>query len=151
MGSTKSTNLVAAGALALLLAGPSGAAEGVGEVALDVGRLRNTRGEVVIAVFRSPEGFPDGQYAFRAASIPAEARSVSRRFPALPPGEYAILVIHDEDRDGALDTGLFGIPTEGYGASRNDLPTFSAPSFAGNRFVVEAGKVTSVQIRLRYL
>jgi uncharacterized protein (DUF2141 family) len=28
---------------------------------------------------------------------------------------YAIAVIHDENRNGELDTNMFGIPKEGYG------------------------------------
>jgi uncharacterized protein (DUF2141 family) len=148
MGSTKSTTVAA---LLLALAAPPARADGVGEVALEVGSLRNRRGELLVAVFRSPEGFPDGRHAFRQARIPASAASLRHGFPGLPPGEYAILVIHDEDRDGALDTSFLGIPTEGYGASRNQLPRFGAPTWTKNRFTVAAGHVTPVTIRLRYL
>jgi uncharacterized protein (DUF2141 family) len=149
MRSTKSTMGVLLGAL-LLVAAPAARAGGVGEVALEVGGLRNARGEVRVAVFSSPGDFA-GRRAFREARVPAAAGAVARGFPGLPPGDYAILVFHDEDRDGVLDTGFLGIPTEGYGASRNDLPRFGAPSFQGNRFTVEAGKVTPIHICLRYL
>jgi uncharacterized protein (DUF2141 family) len=151
MGSTKSTMVAAALLIALTAAPAPAPADGVGEVALEVGQLRNRRGELLVAVFRSPEGFPDGRHAFRQARIPASAPSLRHGFPGLPPGEYAILVIHDEDRDGGLDTSFLGIPTEGYGASRNHLPRFGAPTWTKNRFTVAAGQVTPVTIRLRYL
>ena len=34
------------------------------------------------------------------------------------PGEYSLLVIHDENRNGKLDKAL-GMPREGFGFSRN--------------------------------
>ena len=145
--------LAAAAAVAVgpaLLAPPARAeGAGLGEVDLEVGPLRNSRGDVLVAVFRAAEDFPDPRRVFREARVPAAAM-VRRSFPALPPGEYAILVVHDEDRDGDLDTTFLGIPSEGYGASRNDLPRFSAPKWKGNRFTVTAGAVTPIKIRLRY-
>jgi uncharacterized protein (DUF2141 family) len=36
-------------------------------------------------------------------------------FSDIKPGNYAIAVIHDENRNGELDTNMFGIPKEGYG------------------------------------
>jgi uncharacterized protein (DUF2141 family) len=38
-------------------------------------------------------------------------------------------VIHDENRNGELDTNMFGIPKEGYGFSSGAKVTMSAPSF----------------------
>jgi uncharacterized protein (DUF2141 family) len=56
-------------------------------------------------------------------------------FEDIPPGTYAIVVIHDENMNGKLDTNVLGIPTEGYGFSRDakaplGVPTFSAASFS---------------------
>jgi uncharacterized protein (DUF2141 family) len=38
-------------------------------------------------------------------------------FGDIPPGTYAIAVIHDENSHGKLDTNRLGVPTEGYGFS----------------------------------
>ncbi len=146
MQSTKS----AMAALFMLLATGTASAGGVGEVALEITGLRNDRGEVLVALFRSPEGFPDGRYAFRYARVAATVPSLRVAFPGLPAGDYAIAVIHDEDRDARLDTNWMGIPREGYGASRNALPRFSAPTWKGNRFPVTAGAIEPVVIRVRY-
>jgi uncharacterized protein (DUF2141 family) len=35
-------------------------------------------------------------------------------FSDIKPGNYAIAVIHDENRNGELDTNMFGIPKEGW-------------------------------------
>ena len=42
------------------------------------------------------------------------------------PGQYAIRFFHDENSNGKMDTGTFGIPTEGYGFS-NDARGFMGP------------------------
>jgi uncharacterized protein (DUF2141 family) len=51
-------------------------------------------------------------------------------FSDIKPGNYAIAVIHDENRNGELDTNMFGIPKEGYGFSSGAKVTMSAPSFS---------------------
>jgi uncharacterized protein (DUF2141 family) len=53
-------------------------------------------------------------------------------FSDIKPGNYAI-AIHDENRNGELDTNMFGIPKEGYGSSgkgHNECPSFSDAVFS---------------------
>lgn len=50
-------------------------------------------------------------------------------FTGLTAGVYAISVVHDEDSNGELNTGLFGIPSEFVGFSNNVRGTFGPPSF----------------------
>ena len=70
-------------------------------------------------------------------------------FEDIPPGTYALAVIHDENSNGKLDTNWLGIPTEGYGFS-NDArgllgpPTFLAASFSYN------GRSVELPISLHY-
>jgi uncharacterized protein (DUF2141 family) len=48
----------------------------------------------------------------------------------LPAGDYAVRVIHDENRNGILDRdGWLTTPTESYGYSRNARATVSAVAF----------------------
>jgi len=65
-------------------------------------------------------------------------------------GTYAIALYHDADDDNELDRGLFGIPTEGYGFSRNAGGGLSGPSFRDA--AVEVGPAQRVRsvIRARY-
>ena len=41
------------------------------------------------------------------------------RIDDLDPGTYAVSIVYDEDSNGELNTGLFGIPTEPVGVSNN--------------------------------
>jgi uncharacterized protein (DUF2141 family) len=61
----------------------------------------------------------------------------SLAFPALPPGEYAVVVFHDANDNGVIDHKLIGIPSEELGFSNafklsfsSGLPTFEKLRFA---------------------
>lgn len=51
------------------------------------------------------------------------------KFNSLKAGTYAIRYFHDENENGELDTGTFGIPTEGYGFSNDARGFMGPPSF----------------------
>jgi uncharacterized protein (DUF2141 family) len=59
-------------------------------------------------------------------------------------------VIHDENDNGKLDSGTFGIPREGFGFGNDAMGTFGPPSFKKASITVEQGKI-SISISMRYL
>lgn len=65
-------------------------------------------------------------------------------------GTYAIGLYHDADDDNELDRGVFGVPTEGYGFSRNVGGGLSAPSFADAALEVGDNAVVRTVVRIRY-
>lgn len=70
-------------------------------------------------------------------------------WPDLPPGDYAVAAIHDENGNAKLDRNLFGIPKEGFGFANNSHVTFSAPAFY--KAVVHVGcPSTDITIHLLY-
>ena len=71
------------------------------------------------------------------------------RFAALPPGDYAVAVIHDENGNARLDT-FAGIPKDGFGFSRNPPIRFGPPRFAAARFTL-AGDAEQQQVTMRYI
>lgn len=66
------------------------------------------------------------------------------------PGTYAVAFYHDQDDDGVLDRGMFSVPTEGYGFSRNVGGGLSAPSFQSASLDVAAGARVRTVARVRY-
>lgn len=70
-------------------------------------------------------------------------------FPDIAPGTYAVSVVHDENADGELNTGNFGIPLEGFGFSQNPEIRTRAPEFSEAAIVV-VGSETTTQIELIY-
>jgi uncharacterized protein (DUF2141 family) len=66
------------------------------------------------------------------------------------PGSYAVALYHDANDDGRMDRGVFGVPTEGYGFSRNVGGGLSAPSFRDAALQVGADATVRTVVRIRY-
>lgn len=122
-----------------------------GTVVIELVNVQNGRGQLLAALFRERRGFPaDGAKAFARRVVKAHKGVVRLSFTAVPPGPFVISVHHDEDADFELDTGLFGIPTEGYGFSRNAHAPFGPPSFDDCKLSLQAGQQQLLRIRIRY-
>jgi len=61
----------------------------------------------------------------------------------LPPGEYAIRIMHDVNSNDELDANFVGMPTEPYAFSNNARGMFGPATWEDARFVLE-GEVTQV-------
>ena len=65
-------------------------------------------------------------------------------FNELEAGTYAVSIVYDEDRDGNLNTGFFGIPSELVGFSNNAKGTFGPPSFHKTSFTFSESETISI-------
>jgi len=113
--------------------------------------IRNSTGTVACALFESPDGFPI-EYLRSATNIMViKIRKTQARcdFEDIPPGQYALAVIHDENMDGKLDTNWLGVPTEGYGFSNDAKASLGAPSFSAASFPYD-GRNLDLTISLEY-
>ncbi len=119
------------------------------ELEVQLERVRNERGSVHLCLTRDPAHFPDCGKDPDALkrSVPAGTRSIS--FTGIRPGSYALAVLHDENRNGRLDTWA-GIPREGFGFSRSPKVLFGPPGFDQVRFGIAAG-FTRQTVRMQYL
>ena len=70
-------------------------------------------------------------------------------FEDIPPGTYALAIVHDENMNGKLDTNLLGIPKEGYGFSNDAKALLGAPSFSAASFSYD-GQNLELTISLNY-
>lgn len=139
--------MILAPAAALLLgAAPIDLAQ---PLTVTVDGLRTTQGVLRICLTSRPDHFPDCTHDpdKRHFSIPA-ARADAIDLGALPPGGYALAIIHDQNGNNRLDT-FMGIPKEGVGFSRNPPIRFGAPSFRAARFAVAGGSAHE-DVRIRY-
>jgi uncharacterized protein (DUF2141 family) len=121
------------------------------QVRAEISGIRNSRGDVGCLLFASSDGWPQTTaraYRVRHAAI-ADGRATCD-FGDLPAGQYAVMTIHDENRNGICDKNAFGAPKEGYGASNNVTHTFSPPTFDEARFTVANGAVVVTRITLKY-
>jgi uncharacterized protein (DUF2141 family) len=101
-------------------------------IRIHVDGLRDTRGVVGILLFRSTDGWPEDvskSYRQQSASIAEGARDATVRFENVPAGSYAVVALHDENKNMKLDKNLVGWPKEGFGFANNPHVGMSPPAF----------------------
>lgn len=97
--------------------------------------IKDDTGVIQLSLFSQEKGFPDDyRKAVKRATLPALRGDLTYQFDSIPPGTYAVAVIHDENKDKTLQKNFFGAPAEGWGVSRNVNPKFRAPYFSEAKF-----------------
>jgi uncharacterized protein (DUF2141 family) len=122
-----------------------------GNLTVTIDGLKNQKGQVCLSVFSSSQGFPnknDRALAIQCVKLAGTAPTIT--FPKLKAGNYAVAVIHDANNDSKLNSNGLGIPTEGFGFSRNPTILTGPPKFADSSVLV-VGANTDVQIQMQYL
>jgi uncharacterized protein (DUF2141 family) len=115
--------------------------------------IRNDKGQVFIQLWTKPDGFPkQGDKAYKFVAIDANKAvngTVTTTFTDLAPGTYAVSTLHDENRNGKMDSNMLGIPKEGWAVSNNIVTHTHAPSFEQASFQIPAGG-QRISIELHY-
>lgn len=119
---------------------------------IHVDGFRNTHGNLGTILFRSPDGWPeDKDKSFRHGPAPIDkaTKTSVAVWPDLPPGDYAVAAIHDENSNAKLDRNLIGIPKEGFGFANNPHVILGPPPFQ-KAIVHVACPTTDTTIHLQY-
>jgi uncharacterized protein (DUF2141 family) len=120
------------------------------EITVTIDGLKNLQGQICLSVFDSSQGFPsNSDRAIAGQCLKVTKNTITATFRNLPAGSYAVAVIHDANSDRSLNTNILGIPTEGFGFSRNPQIMTGPPKF-GDSAVFVAGQNTEIAIRLKY-
>jgi uncharacterized protein (DUF2141 family) len=108
--------------------------------------LRKNTGSIFVSLFARPESW-DREIPDQIIQVAPLQGTDATTSVDLPPGEYAFFLYHDEDGNGELKRGAFGLPGEPYAFSNNVHIGFSKPSFAKMSFVVgTGGTVQDIQL-----
>ena len=111
---------------------------------IELAGIENDHGLVRVAVCKLAT-FTTRNCPFTGAA-PPKPGSVVVSVPDIPPGRYTVQACHDEDGNGRLRRGLFGLPTEAIGFSRDARIRLGPPSFEGAAMDV-AESVTATRLR----
>ena len=117
--------------IAIVMSGMVSAQNRLFTLELEITALRSDEGKVSIQLFDE-----NHVVVKQLHTNISEGKSIVS-VDSLSPGQYAIRYYHDEDDNGEMDTGLFGIPKEGYGFSNNARGKFGPPEFTEWLFVLE--------------
>lgn len=117
---------------------------GGGTLRIEVTNVRNATGKVHVDVCHQAEFLKDCRII---SEVKAVTGTTVITIGGLAPGNYGVQVTHDENGNGKVDRGLFGIPKEGVGFS-NDAPIrFGPPKWADAVFGVNGDKTISLKMR----
>lgn len=103
-------------------------------------------GTVEILLFDSPDTFGDLRAPAKSVRIPAAGQSVYS-ITGVPPGDYALMVHHDENSNGGLDKNFIGIPREPVGFANGYSPK-GPPAYSRARLTVADGTAQTVPVEL---
>ncbi len=112
--------------------------------------LRSNNGRVGCTIYANPKGFPtDSAAALQRQWCPISSKKSSCRFQSLVAGTYAVACFHDENSNGKLDSGLFGIPTEGVVVSNQAKGFMGPPKFDAAKFKF-TGAPSQITLKMEY-
>lgn len=118
---------------------------------INIAGLMSTRGQVCLSLYNRAEYFPmQPEKSVRNQCVKITKLPIQVSFKDLAPGNYAVAVLHDANGNGKFDRNFIGLPTEGFGFSRNPVLIIKAPTF--DQSVIKlASPITNISILLRYL
>lgn len=131
--------------LSALLAATAGAQ--AAELTVVLHDVRAQTGLVKVALVDSQAGWDGKAAPVQATGAPPSGEQATFVFKDLKPGAYAVLITHDENGNGQLDTNMMGMPVEGYGFSNNPR-VMRKPTWDEARFEL-AGEATHIDVALR--
>jgi uncharacterized protein (DUF2141 family) len=118
-----------------------------GVLTVDVGNVRIAKGVVHIDVCPEAKFLKDDcPWSGNARAKLGETRVTVANLPA---GRYAVQAFLDENSNGEVDRGWFGIPKEGVGFSNDAKIRLSPPKFAEAVFAFD-GNSRTIRLNLRY-
>jgi uncharacterized protein (DUF2141 family) len=135
--------------LSAIILGALSSASGQGKLQVVVKNVREARGTIRVGLFDKEDSFLKD--AVIGKIVTAATPEVTVVFENLPPGEYALSVIHDENENGELDSNMVGMPREGFAFGNNAMGMFGPPSFEKAKLRIENNKQSSQSIDLKYL
>ncbi len=120
------------------------------EVTVKVAGFKNDHGVARVYLFHNQVGWPlDFPLATKAATVPIKNREATAVIGDVAYGVYAVVVIHDENDDGAVNVNFFKVRTEGWGFSRNEQALTQAPGFDDARVEIYNAHV-KFEISMQY-
>ena len=120
------------------------------QLEVSIVNIRPGPGIVRMAICDQPDQFPDNPVLFyNFPKKEMKDSSISIVIPGLRKGNYAITLLDDTNENEEMDTGLLGIPKEGYGFSNDVKPGRRCPPFEKCTFRLMEG-VNQLDIRMQY-
>jgi len=117
------------------------------DVILKFSKLKTKKGKILISIFKSARGFPqDEKSAFKSFVEDPKEEIVLKN---IPPGKYAIALLHDEDGNFKMTYNILHLPKEGFAFSNYKSSLLNIPDFDDAMFEHQS-KTTNLEITIVY-
>jgi len=117
------------------------------KLTITVENMDSNVGNLGILIFSGPKGWAeDRQSALKDISVPAQ-QGVQKVDVQLPPGRYAVALVHDLNMNHKLDKNFLGMPKEFWGLSNNPHATLKAPPIEKCYFTMDGDKEVKIQLQ----
>ncbi len=101
-------------------------------ITVTVEKPLSEEGQILIGLY-TEENFMKGR-GIKDTMIPANSKNIRAVFKNIPKGEYAIMAIHDENKNYRMDFDSSGMPAEGNWVSGNN---YGPPEFNRSKFTLK--------------
>ena len=118
-----------------------------GTLAVHVLGIPSVKGQLFVELYDQATYFNYDQ-VLNEQIVPVTATEMTVTLEHVPAGRYMAVVSHDANGNNELDTGLFGIPLEAYGFSRDARGALGPPDFKAGAFDFD-GVASAVDITVR--
>jgi uncharacterized protein (DUF2141 family) len=115
------------------------------QVKVRITNISDQESNIMVAIFDHYDSFlTDNMYRNQVVSV-KDFTETTLQFD-LPPGEYAIAVFQDLNKNGDLDRNMFMFPEEPYGFSQNFRPLFKPPNWKDVAFKAYENQTIEVEL-----
>ena len=88
------------------------------KLTIQITNVTSEEGQIILAIYNSSENY-DKRIAFQEVKLKPKIDTVIFE-TNLPDGEYLVMLVHDINNNGKLDTSFIGMPKEPVGLSNYD-------------------------------
>lgn len=118
---------------------------------VEVKNLKNSKGIVQFALYNKDGSIPDENYRnyYKMQKSEIVNGASTTTFKNIPRGQYAVNILHDENRNGKIDKG-FILPIEGIGFSNYEkIGLTNRATFMKASFILNSDK--NIKIKIIYM
>ncbi len=107
-----------------------------------VSGMKDNTGSIRCGLFNSADSFPKDGKEYQGVEAPIANGQATCTFNNVPPGTYAVAYFKAAPGQTKMKTGMFGMPQDPYGFSRNATIGMGPPSFNSAAYSYAGGNTT---------
>ena len=110
----------------------------------EITNITTDEGQIILAIYNSSDNY-DKRIAFQEVKLKPEIDTVTFE-TSVPDGEYLVMLVHDINKNGKLDTNFIGMPKEPVGLSNYDGKGIPG-KFKKHKFTVSEDLTVTISLK----